>query len=213
MIFSSMFFLFFKGALIGFSIAAPVGPIGVLCIRRTLSHGMLNGLVSGLGAATADGFYGVIAAAGLTSLSSLLLDNQLILKSAGGSFLIYLGMRTLFSGTAVSYQEEKRVLPGELMKAYFSVFALTITNPMTIISFTAIFAGLGMGSSVGSIKGAMVMVWGVFFGSAAWWLVLSITFGFVRTRIDQHMLLWVNRVSGLVISSFGVLAIISLKML
>ncbi|MBN1333339.1 MAG: LysE family translocator [Synergistales bacterium] len=213
MIFSNMGFLFLKGALMGFSIAAPVGPIGVLCIRRTLSHGMLNGIVSGLGAATADGCYGVIAAAGLTSLSSLLIYHQLMLKLAGGAFLLCLGIKTLFSRPASTVQEDKRPQPGELLKAYSSIFALTITNPMTIISFTAIFAGLGIGSSAGSPGEAMVMVGGVFSGSAAWWLILGSIFGFVRTRVNQGMMVWVNRLSGVVISAFGVVAIISVNIM
>ena len=213
MFFPNPVLLFLKGALIGFSIAAPVGPIGVLCIRRTLTHGMLNGLVSGLGAATADGCYGVIAAAGLTSLSSLLVDNQLMLKLAGGVFLFYLGIRTLLAGPAVTDQKEKIPESRKLFKAYSSTFVLTITNPMTIISFTAIFAGLGIGSSAGSMGDAMVMVGGVFSGSAGWWLILGSIFGFVRTRMDQGMMVWVNRFSGVVISAFGVLAIISLDMM
>lgn len=205
-----MIFIFLKGALMGFSIAAPVGPIGVLCIRRTLSHGMLNGLVSGLGAATADGCYGMIAAAGLTSLSSLLIHSQVPLKIAGGAFLLYLGIRTFLSRPTSANSLDERPQPGELLKAYSSIFALTITNPMTIISFTAIFAGLGIGSSAGSMVGAMMMVAGVFCGSAAWWLILSGSFGLVRSRVSEGMMLWVNRVSGVVISTFGVLAIASL---
>lgn len=206
----SMVFLFFKGAVMGFSIAAPVGPIGVLCIRRTISHGMLNGLVSGLGAATADGCYGIIAAAGLTTLSSLLVDNQVLLRVAGGAFLLYLGIKTLFSKPSITASGDDRPQPGQLVKAYSSIFALTITNPMTIISFTAIFAGLGIGSSAGSIGGAVIMVAGVFSGSAAWWLILSGSFGLVRRKVNRGMMLWVNRVSGVVISTFGVLAIASL---
>ncbi len=206
-----MIFLFLKGALMGFSIAAPVGPIGVLCIRRTLSHGMLNGLVSGLGAATADGCYGIIAAAGLTTLSSLLVDNQVLLRVAGGAFLLYLGVKTLLSKPSTESSGDNRPQPGDLLKAYSSIFALTITNPMTIISFTAIFAGLGIGSSAGSMGGAVIMVTGVVCGSAAWWLILSGTFGLVRSKVNQGMMLWVNRVSGVVISTFGVLALISVK--
>jgi threonine/homoserine/homoserine lactone efflux protein len=202
-------FIFLKGAIMGFSIAAPVGPIGVLCIRRTLSNGMLNGLVSGLGAATADGFYGIIAAAGLTSLSSILIDNQLFLRLAG-AFLLYLGIKIFLSRPSSESAGDDRPQPGELLKAYSSTLALTITNPMTIISFTAIFAGLGIGSSGESVGGAMMMVAGVVSGSAAWWLLLSTAFGLLRSRVNERMMLWVNRVSGAVITVFGVLAIASL---
>lgn len=203
-------FIFLKGAIMGFSIAAPVGPIGVLCIRRTLSNGMVNGLVSGLGAATADGFYGIIAAAGLTSLSSILIGNQLFLRLVGGAFLLYLGIKTFLSRPSSASGGDDRSQPGELLKAYSSTLALTITNPMTIISFTAIFAGLGIGSSGESVSGAMTMVAGVVSGSAAWWLLLSTSFGLLRSRVNERMMLWVNRVSGAVITVFGVLAIASL---
>ena len=159
-----------KGLVIGFSIAAPVGPIGVLCIRRTLAEGRAAGLLSGLGAATADAIYGVSAAFGLTYISSLLMGYQTWIRLVGGLFLCYLGLRTYFSRPA---QSAAWVEGQGLVAAYASVFFLTLTNPMTILAFTAVFAGLGIGSATGDYPSATLLVLGVFSGSAAGWLILS----------------------------------------
>jgi threonine/homoserine/homoserine lactone efflux protein len=159
--------LFFRGLVIGFSIAAPVGPIGVLCIRRTLADGQVSGLVSGLGAATADAFYGCVAGFGLTFISSLLIDQQMWLRLFGGLFLLYLGIKTLLSKPA---EKEANIKQSGLFSSYLSTFLLTITNPLTILSFAAIFAGLGLATATGSYSAALILVLGVFLGSAAWWL-------------------------------------------
>jgi threonine/homoserine/homoserine lactone efflux protein len=199
------FGLLLRGLVIGFSIAAPVGPIGVLVIRRTLSRGWHVGLVSGLGAASADAVYGVIAAFGLTVISSFLIGNQVWLRVVGGFFLCYLGIKTFFSresGRTAAIQSRG------LMGAYTSIFVLTLTNPMTILSFTAIFAGLGLGQSAGDPRNAALLVVGVFSGSAAWWLLLSGLVGTFRRRIDERILLWVNRLAGVVILVFGVWALV-----
>lgn len=198
-----------RGLLIGFSIAAPVGPIGVLCIRRTLTEGRAAGLVSGLGAATADALYGCIAGFGLTLISNFLVSQQLWLRLVGGLFLCYLGIKTLLSKPA----EQAAVAKGSgLLSAYASTFFLTVTNPMTIISFAAIFAGLGLASSTGSYTAAGVLVAGVFLGSALWWLLLSGGVGLLRDRFSTAGLLWVNRISGIIITGFGVLALVSMAL-
>lgn len=198
-----------RGLLIGFSIAAPVGPIGVLCIRRTLSDGRAAGLVSGLGAATADALYGCIAGFGLTLISNFLVSQQLWLRLVGGLFLCYLGIKTLLSKPA----EQAAVAKGSgLFGAYASTFFLTVTNPMTILSFAAIFAGLGLANSSGSYTAAGVLVAGVFLGSALWWLLLSGGVGLLRDRFNTAGLLWVNRISGIIITGFGVLALVSMAL-
>jgi threonine/homoserine/homoserine lactone efflux protein len=196
--------LFLEGMIIGFAIAAPVGPIGVLCIRRTLAEGRASGLVSGLGAATADALYGAVAALGLTFITALLIGGEAWLRLVGGAFLVFLGVRTFLARpverTAPSASSG---LPG----AYASTLFLTLTNPTTILSFTAIFAGLGAGETNGDVLSAMVLVAGVFLGSAAWWVVLSGATSLFRTRLSARGLRWVNRVSGTVIATFGVLAL------
>ena len=198
-----------RGLLIGISIAAPVGPIGVLCIRRTLTNGQAAGLVSGLGAATADALYGCIAGFGLTLISNFLVSQQVWLRLVGGLFLCYLGIKTLLSKPAAQAAVAK---DSGLLGAYASTFLLTVTNPMTIISFAAIFAGLGLASPSGSYASAGVLVAGVFLGSALWWLLLSGGVGLLRDKFNTAGLLWVNRISGLIITGFGLLALVSMAL-
>lgn len=196
-----------RGLLIGFSIAAPVGPIGVLCIRRTLADGWAVGLLSGLGAATADAIYGSIAGFGLTFVSGFLISQQQWLRLVGGLFLCYLGVRTLLQRPA----ERPALASGSgPLGAYLSTFLLTLTNPITILSFVAIFAGLGVASSGQDYGSAAILVLGVFCGSALWWLVLSSGVGLLRARITATAMLWVNRLSGLVVLGFGVTALVGL---
>ncbi len=193
--------LFLRSAVIGLSIAAPVGPIGVLCIRRTLAEGRVVGLVSGLGAATADGFYGLLAALGLTVITDVLVAQTDWLRLVGGAFLLYLGARTLLAPPA---EEAARPQPGRggLPGAYTSTLLLTLTNPMTVLAFLGIFAGLGADAAPGG-GGALVMVAGVFAGSAMWWGLLSGGVGLLRGRFDTRWMGWVNRVSGAIILLFG----------
>jgi len=198
--------LLLRGLVLGFSIAAPVGPIGVLCIRRTLANGRLVGLVSGLGAATADATYGCIAAFGLTAISSFLVDRQTALRLGGGAFLIYLGVRTLLSHPAT---QAAQASSRNLWTAYASTLALTITNPTTIFSFIAIFAGLGIAEGERDYLASMLVVLGVFLGSALWWLILSGGVGLMRGKLDTRRLGWVNRVSGCIILTFGAVALVS----
>ncbi|MRS02224.1 LysE family translocator [bacterium] len=196
-----------KGILIGFSIAAPVGPIGVLCIRRTLADGRAAGLLSGLGAATADALYGCIAGFGMTLISSFLVNQQSWIRLIGGAFLCYLGVRTLL---AKPTQKSAEIKNRGLLSSYASTFFLTLTNPMTILSFAAIFAGLGLASVKSNYASAGILVLGVFCGSAAWWLLLSGVVGFFREKFSIDAMLWVNRISGMIILGFGAFAIVSL---
>jgi threonine/homoserine/homoserine lactone efflux protein len=199
--------MYLRGLVIGISIAAPVGPIGVLCIQRTLTEGRLSGLVSGLGAATADAIYGVIAGFGLTFISSFLVAQQSWLRLIGGAFLCYLGIRTLLSKPA---EVDVQIQSKGLMGNYFSIFILTLTNPLTILSFAAIFAGLGLVQGDGDYTSAILMVLGVFTGSALWWLILSQSVGLFRMRVTPQWMGWINRFSGCLILIFGILALISL---
>ena len=199
---------FLKGLIIGFSIAAPVGPIGVLCIRRTLAQGRTSGLISGLGAATADAIYGCIAALGLTFISSLLINQQIWLRLIGGAFLCYLGLKTFLSQPI---QKPANTQGNTLVSAYASTFFLTLTNPMTIFSFSAIFAGLGVTSTSGNYVLAMVLVLGVFIGSALWWLLLCAGISIFQTKLTPRRLQWVNRISGTMITMFGLVALLSLR--
>jgi threonine/homoserine/homoserine lactone efflux protein len=192
-----------RGLLIGFSIAAPVGPIGVLCIRRTLADGRVTGLAVGLGAAAADAVYGAIAGFGLTAVSSLLVRQQGLLRLVGGLFLCYLGVRTFVAPPA---PDAARAGGVGLLAAWTATFGLTLANPATILSFVAVFAGLGI-AGAGSWREAAVLVAGVFLGSALWWLMLSSAVGALRSRVDLRALRWINRVSGVVLLAFGIAAL------
>jgi threonine/homoserine/homoserine lactone efflux protein len=196
-----------KGLLIGFSIAAPVGPIGVLCIRRTLTEGRLTGLLSGLGAATADACYGCIAGFGLTVISSLLIRQQFWLSLIGGLFLCYLGGKTFLAKPAETTGEPAST---SFVDAYASTLFLTLTNPATILSFVAIFAGLGLANTSNDYSAAIIMVLGVFLGSALWWLLLSGGVSLLRGKFTPDRLRWINKISGMIIAGFGLFTLASL---
>ena len=202
----SIFFLL-KGLLIGFSIAAPVGPIGVLCIRRTLANGRISGFVSGLGAATADGLYGTIAAFGLTLISDVLVGQQMWFRIIGGSFLLYLGIKTFLSKPSEKSASDKK---GNLFGDYISTFFLTIMNPITILSFVAVFAGLGLSDLSGNYISAILMVSGVILGSIGWWLILSNVINLFRAKFNPASLKIVNWISGGIMMVFAVIAFVSI---
>ena len=198
---------FWRGFVIGLAIAAPVGAIGLLCIRRTLAYGRLVGFVTGLGAAAADAVYGAIAALGLTSVAVFLENAQTPLRLVGGAFLIYLGWRTFVSRPTGAAAADR---PGNLVGMFASTFALTLANPSTIISFAAIFAGLGLTGNT-ELTAALLMVAGVFLGSATWWLVLSGGISLLRGAMTPERLVWVNRASGVMIALLGAGAILSVR--
>jgi len=189
--------------IIGLSIAAPVGPIGLLCIQRTINYGRLSGLLTGLGAATADGIYGAIAAFSLTAVSGFLVHQQSLFSAVGGIFLLYLSIKTFLSEPATEAVMKSH-------KGYFydytSTVALTLTNPATILSFAAIFAGLGLGSVNKGFLSALLMTIGVFIGSAVWWFILSGGVSSFRKKLKPRFLQIINKVSGGVLALFAVLA-------
>jgi threonine/homoserine/homoserine lactone efflux protein len=205
---NSVLSILVRGIVIGFSIAAPVGPIGVLCIRRTLAGGRAAGLVSGLGAATADAAYGCVAGFGLTFISGVLMGGEFWFRLIGGAFLVFLGVRTLLARPA---GEAAAAAGGSgLAGAYASTFFLTLTNPMTILSFMAVFASLGVANAGGDYGSAAMLVLSVFIGSALWWFGLSGLVSLFRSRIGARALQWVNRISGVIIVGFGLFALVQL---
>jgi len=199
--------LFLRGLIIGFSIAAPVGPIGVLVIRRTLAEGRTAGLVTGMGAATADALYGCVGGFGLTFITDLLVSQTLWVRLVGGLFLCYLGVRSFL---AVPAERAAAAAGTSLLGAYLATFALTLSNPTTILSFVAVLAGLGIGVAGGGYGAAATLVLGVFAGSALWWFILSGGVSVLRLQLTPGILRWVNRASGMILLGFGVLALISL---
>lgn len=196
-----------KGVIIGFLIAAPVGPIGVLCIKRSFSKGALSGLFTGLGAATADACYGAIAAFGLSLISDFLIGQKTTLQILGIIFLLYLGIKTFIENPA---SEAKGNVNGKgLLSDYLTTVGLTLTNPTTIVSFVAVFAGIGI-TAAANYTDATLLVLGVFLGSAAWWLILSNGVGLLRKKANNNLLKWVNRISGIVIVCFAIVLFINL---
>jgi threonine/homoserine/homoserine lactone efflux protein len=197
--------LLLKSFILGFSVSAPVGPIGLLCIQRTLARGKAAGFLTGLGAVSANMIYASIAAFGFSVVSAFLLEQQFILRIVGGVFLFYLGIKTFLKKPA----DQAAHLEGEsLLALYLSTFFLMITNPVTILNFVAMFAGLGFDQSAQSGFTALTMVGGVFFGAASWWLILCFGVSLLRSRITPHLNL-VNKLAGFLIILLGVWAFIN----
>lgn len=199
---NSSYALFLRGLGLGFAIAAPVGPIGLLCIRRTLADGWLSGLLSGLGAASADAFYGSLAAFGLAAVYTWLSGWQTWIQMIGAAFVIWLGIQTLRTPPA------HHTAPGDvrlgLVRAYFSTLLLTLTNPMTILSFLAIFAGLDLVPGGHQWSESAWLVFGVFIGSSIWWLFLSSGMYFLRQKLQPSWFVWINFAVGIGLVILGV---------
>lgn len=197
--------LLWKGILLGLAIAAPLGPIGALCINRTLERGFFAGIAGGLGTALADGFYAALAAAGFTALGAALAWIDLPLRLGGGAFMLWLAWGAMRPRPPRSAAE---IGTRDLLGTTVATFFLTLANPATILSFAAIFAGLGLGATPGT-RGAVVLVIGVFAGSMLWWMILSGGVAAVRHRLPEGFALWISRASGAILGLFGLWAIAS----
>jgi threonine/homoserine/homoserine lactone efflux protein len=194
-----------KGVVVGLIIAVPAGPVGVLCIRRTIFNGRLAGFISGTGAATADAIFGIIAGFGLTFVSDLLLDYQEWLRIGGAGFLLYVGISAFTADPLAGTQSQRD--PETLLADFASTFALTLTNPITILAFLAIFAGIGFAGKDATLGAATVLVLGVWLGSLVWWAALALGAGMLRHSFRRNHLVWINRGSGgiLMLSGVGLL--------
>lgn len=197
--------LLLEGLAVGFSIAAPVGAIGFLCIQQTLHGGIWMGVASGLGAATADTVYGIIVALGMTFTQTFFLQYKLQLTIIGGLFLCYLGIKKFFSSPP---SRTNGAVNASLLSAYVVTFFLTLTNPATILDFAALFTGLSIDTS-GYVNG-LTFVAGVFLGSALWWHILCFTVGLLRHKISAQMLRYINYLAGAVIFGFGIYCLIKI---
>lgn len=215
----SLFPFAFRGFALGLAIAAPVGPIGVLCIRRTLANGRLVGFVSGLGAAMADAFYGAIAAFGVSFIPLLLEGARLWVHLIGAILIAVLGVHIILAkppspapiaNGGESDHAPRGHSPARLATAWITTLGLTLTNPATILSFAALFAGIGLASAHAPVAVAGITVAGVFMGSACWWLLLSWAVGLARTQVTPGAMRWVNRISGLSLLGFAVYALLTL---
>jgi threonine/homoserine/homoserine lactone efflux protein len=197
-----------KGVLVGIIIAVPAGPVGVLCIRRTIFRGRIAGFMSGLGAATADAVFGIIAGFGLSFISNLLLGYQDWLRFGGAAFLLYIGAAALAAdpkpaGAALRDADT-------LIADYVSAFLLTITNPVTILAFIAIFAAVGLTGHQATLGRAAILVLGVCLGSLSWWAALAGAADMLRLSFERQHLVWINRGSGGILLFSGVALLSSL---
>ena len=199
--------LFLRGILVGVAIAVPVGPIGVLCVRRTILRGPISGLISGLGAAVADTLFGCVAALGLTAISDTLIQHQTWLKLGGGAFLCAIGLRSF---TTDPKPPPRGPADRSLVGDFASTFALTLTNPVTILALAAIFAALGVISEDLDAGAAAWLVGGVFAGSAAWWLLLAAIALPIRGRLDPNHLEWIARIAGVLLLASGLYVLASI---
>jgi threonine/homoserine/homoserine lactone efflux protein len=198
--------LLLKGIAIGFALALPIGPIGILCIRKTATEGHLSGMVVGFGAATADALYGFVAAFGLTIISDTLLSQQMWIRLIGGAFLCYVGVKTFIAKPPDASQPANG---RGYLGSFVSTFLLTLTNPLTIIAFLGVFAGFGLRNGELSVGSASTLIAGVFLGSSLWFFLLSYGVTLFRNKINSTGLGWVNRISGLLIIVFGIVAVMS----
>jgi threonine/homoserine/homoserine lactone efflux protein len=192
--------LFIQGIIIGLTLAAPVGPISLLCIHRTVANGRLHGIISGLGVATSDSFYAAVAFLGLTAVSGLIIGNQTVFRLVAGVILVLIGIRVFLSVPAeVSTGRD----PEPYLRDYLSMVAITAANPLTIIFYITILPGFGVVALGTSLIAALPFVTGIFIGSAMWWIILCGSLGSVRSRLSAGNLRWINRVSGVLITCFG----------
>jgi len=204
--------IFWKGIIIGLMASIPLGPIGVLCVQRTLNKGRKSGFFSGLGATAADTFFALIAGFGVTFVISFVKEQHIYFQLIGGLIIIYLGIH-IFYTNPVRQLRLQRMNRNKLSQDFFSVFFLTITNPMGIFFFLAMFAGINIASGPVSFLRLFTMVVGVSAGSAGWWFLLSTFVDYWRDRFRLKNIWWMNKVAGVVIFTLGMAAIISIWIL
>ena len=200
-------YLLLLGIVIGLMVAVPVGPLGLLCVNRALSRGPLHGLFSGMGVATADSLAAGISALGMTLVSDFLIGHQMLLRTVGGLFLCYLGIKIFRTRPATQVPAGE---VGSLARSYATTLLLTVSNPVTFLSFFAIYAGWGVQSLSGNYLGAAILAAGVFAGSVLWWLAIAVGLVLFRDRFSHSALAWIHRISGAVITAFGIVVFLSL---
>lgn len=206
------FQIFFKGILAGLWVSIPLGPIGVLLIQRTMNKGLKSGLVSGLGVATADTFFAIVAAFGLTFLTNFFEDKQTQLTLIGGLIMLFIGIKMFKSNPAKDFRKNKKNSKNRVTD-FFSMFFLTITNPITILVFSPVFALLGIGLSDGDNTTSIIVTFGIYFGASLWWLLLSSGVNFFRHKIRLRNLWWMNRITGIIIIVIAIVAATSSVMI
>ncbi len=205
-------FLVSGGILIGLVVAAPIGPVNLICIRRTFAYGQLNGFISGLGAALGDGVFAVVTAFGLTAIARLIEGYSIPLKLAGGLMLLGFGLY-IFNTDVTQWRDQEGSPDREgrsssLWHAILSTFALTLTNPATLFGFAALFAGFGsLARESATFLDAAVTVAGVIAGSTIWWFTLTSVVGIFHRHIDPDVMSNINHAFGIAVTAFGVIVL------
>jgi threonine/homoserine/homoserine lactone efflux protein len=206
-------YLILSGILMGLIAAVPIGPVNLICIRRTFAFGPVNGFMSGLGAALGDGLFAAVTGFGLTWVAQLIEGYATIIELIGGAMMVWFGWRTFIAPPIIKEDDSAPDGGTNLVRAMVSTFALTITNPATLLFFTGMFAGLGgLAGGAGSFHDASFVVAGVVGGSAGWWLVLTTVIGLFHTRIDQKAMRLINRTSGVLVGVFGLVVLVHLML-
>ncbi len=201
----------FKGMLVGLMVSIPLGPMGVLIIQKTLHKGALSGFIAGMGAASADLFYATVAAFGLGFVINIVQAHELLLQVIGGIFLIAVGLKIYFDNPIrqIRQRRQGRVSKTGLLGDYLSLFFLTVSNPITVVVFMAVFAGMSVFGESSSLLGEVLVVAGVLLGGGIWWYTLSTLVNIFRRKFRLRVLVTINRVSGMIIAILGALVILS----
>ncbi|MGD9992944.1 MAG: LysE family translocator [Salinivirgaceae bacterium] len=200
---------FLKGLLVGIIVSAPMGPIGVLCVQKTVNKGRAIGFLSGLGAATADTVYAVLAAFGVTFITNFLSKNQELFQVIGIMVLIFLGFRMIFNNPVKQYRYHRTSSKKmSAVRDYISVFFLTISNPLTIIFFGAAFTMLGLLTQIEGQRNNLLLVAGIFAGASLWWFALTYIVNIFRKKFRLRNIFILNRASGVIIVFLSILAVI-----
>ncbi|MBI9054305.1 MAG: LysE family transporter [Bacteroidales bacterium] len=198
-----------KGLIVGFLASVPLGPVGVLCIQRTINKGRVSGIFSGMGAATVDAFFALVAAFGLTFVITFIEEQQLYIQLIGGAVLILLGAR-IFKANPIKQIRKQRKKKNKLIEDYFSVLLLTLSNPLAVFLFVAAFAGIGIVGPDDGILKSWLIVLGVFGGAMIWWFTLTFLINIFRKKFRLKQLWWINKIAGLIIIIFGIAAMLSI---
>jgi threonine/homoserine/homoserine lactone efflux protein len=202
-----------SGVVMGLIAAVPIGPVNLICIRRTFAFGPVNGFMSGLGAALGDGIFAAITGFGLTWVAQLIEGYAPVIELIGGAMLVWFGWRTFIAPPMTKMEDGAPEGATNLARAMLSTFALTVTNPATLLAFTAMFASLGgLAGGAGSFGDASFVVAGVVGGSAGWWLILTTVIGLFHTRIDEKAMRLINKCSGALVATFGLVVLVHLAL-
>ncbi|HBX50257.1 MAG: lysine transporter LysE [Bacteroidetes bacterium RIFOXYA12_FULL_35_11] len=197
-----------NGMVVGFSASIPLGPIGVLCIQKTINKGRISGFMSGMGAATADTIYAIIAGFGLSFIANFIVSQQLILRIIGAAILFYLGIRIFRTNPAIQLRREGKKSKN-ILADYFSILFLTLSNPLTIFLFGAVFAGFGIIEDNADFKSVLLLVCGVFIGALTWWTLLTGVVNLFRSKFRLKRIWWINKITGVLIMVFSIAALVS----